>query len=132
MARYVRRPRHSFASKLRWALGGVAWGVRTQSNFVIHLAVAAAVVAAGIALRVTLVEWCVLALCTAVVLAAELFNTAIEHLARAITHEHQEEIRHALDTSAAAVLMTSAGAAMVGAAIFVHRLGLLLEWWPGA
>jgi diacylglycerol kinase len=129
MARYVRRPRHSFANKLRWALGGLVWGVRTQSNFVIHLAVAAAVVVAGVLLRVTLLEWCVLALCVTVVLAAELFNTAIEHLARAITHEHHDEIRHALDTSAGAVLMASIGAAVTGAIVFVNRLGQLLEWW---
>jgi diacylglycerol kinase len=131
MARYVRRPRHSFASKLRWAVGGFVWGVRTQSNFVIHLAVAVAVVVTGVLLRVTLLEWSVLALCITVVLVTELFNTAIEHLARAITHEHDDEIRHALDTGAGAVLMASVGSAVTGAIIFINRLGLMLEWWSG-
>jgi diacylglycerol kinase len=105
--------------------------VRTQSNFVIHLAVAAAVVVTGVLLRVTLLEWCMLALCITVVLVAELFNTAIEHLARAITHEHHDEIRHALDTGAGAVLMASIGSAVTGAIICTNRLGLMLEWWGG-
>ncbi len=131
MARYVRHTRHPFTSKLRWALRGVAWGVRTQSNFVIHLVLAAAVVIAGVALGVSWIEWCVLALCITIVLAAELFNTAIEHLARAITHEHHEEIRRALDTSAGAVLVAATGAAIAGAIVFGYRLGALLEWWGG-
>ncbi len=131
MARYVRHTRHSFSSKLRWAASGLLWGIRTQANFVIHLAVAAAVVVAGVALRVTLVEWCVLALCITLVSAAELFNTAIEHLARAICHEHTEELRHALDTSAGAVLMAAIGAAVTGAVVFGYRLGVLLQWWGG-
>lgn len=131
MARYVRHTRHPFTSKLRWAAGGLIWGFRSQSNFAIHLTVAAAVVIAGAVLRVTLVEWCVLSLCITVVLVAELFNTAIEHLARAITHEHHEEIRHALDTSAGAVLMAAIGAAVTGAIIFSYRLGMLMEWWGG-
>ena len=122
---------HTLASKFGWALRGVGWAVRSQSNFVIHLAAAVAVVVLGILLRVTLVEWCVLVICIAVVLAAETFNTAIEHLARAITHEHNEEIRNALDTAGGAVLLVATGATIVGGIIFVNRLGLLLEWWGG-
>ena len=51
----------SVCQQIAWAFGGLIWGVRTQSNFVIHLVVAAAVVVAGVLLRVTLLEWCVLA-----------------------------------------------------------------------
>ncbi len=131
MARYVRHTRHPFSSKLRWAIGGLLWGFRTQSNFAIHLMTAAAVVVAAMLLRATLIEWGVLALCITVVLAAELFNTAIEHLARAITHDPEEEIRHALDTSAGAVLMASIGAAVTGAIVLGYRLGVLMEWWGG-
>jgi diacylglycerol kinase len=123
--------RHAFASKLRWALRGVASAIRSESNFAIHLAAAAAVVASAIVLRATLIEWCVLVVCIALVLAAETFNTALEHLARAITREHNEEIRDALDTSGAAVLLVAAGAAIVGAVVLVNRLGLSLGWWNG-
>jgi diacylglycerol kinase len=103
--------------------------VRTQSNFAIHLATAAAVVLAAALLDATVIEWCVLIVCIAIVLAAELFNTAIEHMARAITREHNEEIRDALDVSAGAVLVAATGAAITGAVVFIHRLGLRLEWW---
>lgn len=121
--------RNPFASKVRWALRGAAWAIRSQSNFAIHLAAAVVVIAAAVVLRATLIEWCVLVLCIAVVLAAETFNTSIEHLARAITREHNEEIRDALDTAGGAVLLAATGAAIVGGIIFVNRLGLWLEWW---
>lgn len=123
--------RHPFTSKVRWALRGAAWAIRSQSNFTIHLAAAVCVVVAAAILRATLVEWCVLVLCIAVVLAAETFNTSIEHLARAITREHNEEIRDALDTAGGAVLLAATGAAIVGGIIFVNRLGQTLDWWGG-
>ncbi|MGD9720472.1 MAG: diacylglycerol kinase [Pirellulales bacterium] len=120
---------HPWKSKVYWALSGVGWGVRSQSNFIVHLTAAAAVVIAATLLRASLLEWCGLGLCIAIVLAAELFNTALEHLARAVTREHNEEIRHALDTSAGAVLVAATGAVLVGGAILINRLGLWLEWW---
>ena len=66
-------------------------------------------------------RWCIYILCVTVVLAAELFNTAIERLARAVTREEHPEIRDALDIAAGAVLMTSIGAGIVG---------VLMIGWP--
>ena len=120
----------SWLGKFRSAGRGVLRALSEQrSSFAVHLVVAGAVVIAGALLRVTLVEWCVLILCVAAVLIAELFNTALEHLARAITRDHNEEIRDALDTSSGAVLLAALGAAIAGSLIFVHRLGVLLTWW---
>jgi diacylglycerol kinase len=56
------------------------------------------------------------------VLAAELFNSALEHLAKAITREHNEHLRIGLDISAGAVLIVSLGAASVGLVIFLPHL----------
>jgi diacylglycerol kinase len=123
------RPPSSWLQKFRCAFRGVTFAVRSQNSFAVHLAVAAAVIAAGVLLRVSLVEWCLLVLCIVAVVAAELANTAIEHLARAITEDHNEEIRDALDVTSGAVLLAAIGAAVVGTIIFVHRVGTLLEWW---
>jgi diacylglycerol kinase len=119
--------RANWPNKFRVAVRGALLAIRAQVNFKIHLALAIAVVAAGAWLGVSLIEWCVLALCLATVLSAECFNTSLEHLARAITREHNEEIRDALDVAAGAVLIAAIGAALVGAAIFVNRLAQ----WPG-
>ncbi|HUE70474.1 MAG TPA: diacylglycerol kinase, partial [Pirellulaceae bacterium] len=95
-----------------------------------HILCAAFVIAAGVALRATLAEWCLLALCVGAVLGAELFNTALEQLAQAIDREHNPQIGAALDMAAAAVLVVALAAAVVGATVFGYRLGVMLAWWP--
>ena len=95
--------------------------MRGQNSYPVHLAIAAAVIVAAWFVRVAASEWCLLILCIALVLATELFNTALERLARAVTHEENPLIRDALDISAAAVLVASLGATIVGLAVFLPR-----------
>ena len=115
--------KNSWPNAFRCAVRGIGWGFRRQRNFAVHLTMALVVQVVAAALGVSLLEWCLLLLCVAAVLVAELFNTALEHLARAITHEQNEELRDALDTSSGAVLLAAAAAALVGCLIFAHRLG---------
>lgn len=70
--------------------------------------------AVGWWLQVSHAQWLVLVLCVTMVIAAELFNSAIEHLARAITREEHPEIRDALDIASGAVLVAAIGASIVG------------------
>ncbi len=116
------RPRLGWAGKFRVAARGVLWAMRTQVNFKVHLLFVAVVVATASMLGATLVEWCLLALCIAIVLSAETFNTALEHLARAVTREQNEEVRHALDVAAGAVLIVVVGAVVVGLIILANQL----------
>jgi diacylglycerol kinase len=58
------------------------------------------------------------------VLTAELFNSAIERLAEAITLEERPEIRDALDIAAGAVFVASATSVALGAIVFG------LHFWP--
>jgi len=103
--------------------------MRGQSSFGVHLAMAVAVVIVAASLRVSLVEWCLLILSIAAVLAAELFNSAIERLAREVDREHNPNVGAALDIASGAVLLASIGAAIVGSLIFGYRLGVLAGWW---
>jgi diacylglycerol kinase (ATP) len=88
----------------------------------VHWAAAAAVLALAFFLRVERWEACVLALCAGVVLTAELFNSALERLAKAITSEEREHVRVGLDIASGAVLMAALTAALVGSLIFVPHL----------
>ncbi len=114
------------------ALRGLVVGVRGHSSFAVHFPVAVCVIVAGAVLRVSLIEWCLLAGCITAVLAAEMFNSALESLAKAIDVEHNLHLGDALDIGSAAVLVTAIGAAVVGGTILVFRLGVLLAWWPAA
>jgi diacylglycerol kinase len=123
-------PRRTWPAKFRDAFRGLRTGMRDQSSFIVHVAAAVLVAVTAAILRVSLLEGCLLALCIAAVLAAELFNTAIERLAREVDRNHNPNIGAALDIASAAVLVAALGSAIAGSAIFLYRLGVLLQWWP--
>ncbi|MGD0517802.1 MAG: diacylglycerol kinase [Thermoguttaceae bacterium] len=119
----------SWARKFRDAFRGVRAGVRGQSSFFVHFFLTAAVIVAAVVLRVDLIEWCILLACVAMVLTAEMFNSALESMAKAITGESDPHLGNSLDIGSGAVLVASIGAAIVGSIIFVNRLGMMLQWW---
>ncbi len=131
MHAYQRPPKRTWIEKFGDAFRGVKLGVHGQSSYFVHLFVAAAVVVAATLLKVSLCEWCVLLLCIAGVLTAEMFNSALESLARAITPEHSPAVGEGLDMASAAVLMAAIGSASIGTILFIHRLGVLIGWLPG-
>jgi diacylglycerol kinase len=120
----------TWAWKFGCAFRGIKRAVRSDSNFFVHFFAAAAVVAAGIVLELSRTEWCVLLLCIGLVLVTETMNTALEWIAQAVTDQFNPLIRDALDMASGAVLLAAITAATVGLAIFVHRLGVMLNWWP--
>lgn len=120
-------PRRTWYEKFRDAFRGVRSGTHGQSSFQVHIAVTVAVIVAAACMRVEFWEWCVLLLCIGGVLTAEMFNSAMEHMAKVIDQNQNPELGEALDTASAAVLFASLGAAVVGAIIFAHRLWTMLH-----
>jgi len=119
----------TWMQKFRDALRGLKEGIRGQSSFFVHFFTAAAVVVAAAVLRMDRVEWALLLLSITAVLVAEMFNSGLESIARAITDEHHPHLGNALDIGSAAVLLAAVGASLVGAIVFGNRLGMLLGWW---
>ena len=116
--------------KFGYAIRGLASGVRGQDSFWVHLPAAALVVVLAATLRVYLWQWCVLILCITIVLVAEYFNSVIEVLVRKLHPERDAEIARALDSAAAAVLIASIGAVLVGFIVLGRALmGVLVSWF---
>lgn len=114
------------AASFRFAWDGIRYLVANEHNAWIHLAIAVAVVAAGIFFRLSPSEWTSIVLCITTVLAGEGFNTAIEALADRVSPERDEAIRVAKDVAAGAVLLLAAGAVVVGLIIFIPKIFLWL------
>ena len=112
----------SWRDKFRDAFRGVRTGVRGQSSFTVHLLMTLVVVVAATFFRVKPLEWCLLLLCIGSVMSAELFNTAIECLAKAVDSTPNHHIGAALDIASGAVLVSSIAASVVGVVIFLPRL----------
>lgn len=113
--------RRSWVQKFGGAFRGWLVGSRGHSSFAVHLPAAILAVGAGAYFRIQAVEWCVLILCIASVVAAEFFNSALEALAKAITPAKNEHIGQALDIASGAVLVTAISALIVGVIIFLPR-----------
>lgn len=108
--------------KFACALRGLRVGVLGENSFAVHVAAALIVVAGAAWLRVSYAEWQALVIVITIVVTAELLNTAIEHLARAVTRDDNPHVRNALDVAAAGVLAASLGATVVGIMVLTTSL----------
>lgn len=107
---------------MRFALAGIAHGLRTERSLRTQ-ALALLVVLGALALvRPSLLWWALVVLASSAVLAAELFNTAIERLADHLHPDLHPEIRIVKDCAAAGVLISSAGAVGVAVALLIELI----------
>lgn len=117
-----------WVAKFRDAGDGLVYGIRTQESLWVHGGCALAVVALAAVLQVEPWRWGVLVLCIASVLACELFNSAIEQLVRVLHPQRDRGIALALHLAAAAVLVVSLAAVLVGLIVFGPPLLSLLGY----
>lgn len=104
----------SLWSSFRFAFAGVAHALRTQRNFRVHLLVTAAVIGAGLWLRITADQWAILVLTIGLVLHAELVNTALEAVVDRVSPEFHALAKVAKDCAAGAVVVAAGAAVVVG------------------
>lgn len=97
----------------------------SQPNARIHMWVSAVVIALGYKLAITPTQWLAVTLAIALVITAEAFNTAIEYAVDLVSPQWQPLARDIKDVAAAAVLISSLGAAMVGLLVFGRVLNIL-------
>ncbi|TWT49978.1 Undecaprenol kinase [Thalassoglobus neptunius] len=117
----------SFLASLKIAIRSLFEAAATERNFRIQLAIAVAVIVAGLILGLTTIEWIVIAICIGGVLSAELINTAIESVVDLLQPEIDERARRAKDFAAGSVLVVSITAAVVGLLVFSRHLHEWLE-----
>jgi undecaprenol kinase len=120
-----RKPSRHWGAKLRSAWKGVKLGARGNSSFCVQFFFAAMVIATAIALDCGPFEWALLFLAMGGVFVAEMIHTAMGRL----LEELEMRRNGALDMAAGAVLTASFFAVVVGAIVFINRLGLNLRWW---
>jgi undecaprenol kinase len=112
----------SFLVRLRFALAGLGHALRAENSVRIQVGVFVLVIAAMFVLRPEPVWWGLVLLASSGVLTAELFNTAVEHLADHLHPEVHPSIRTVKDCAAAAVLVAVLGALAVGIALVAHLM----------
>lgn len=115
--------RHDVAAAFGYAFAGLVAAWRSERNLRIHAGVAAAVVLAGVALRLPPAAWAIVFLTMALVVAAELLNAAVETVVDLVSPEDHPLAKRAKDVAAAGVLVAAAGAVAVGICVAVWAAG---------
>jgi diacylglycerol kinase (ATP) len=113
---------HKHVISFSHAFAGIWLAITSQANIRIHVLVGSVVLLLATYLNIPFAEILVLILTIAMVLLAEMINTAIEFLADGVTLEHQEYIKHTKDVAAGAVLLTVIFAVCIGLIIFVPKV----------
>jgi diacylglycerol kinase len=118
MIHYIKRRLASFG----WAIKGIIDLIRNHPNAQIHVLATCIVLPLGFYFNLLPLEWGLIILCIALVLALEAVNSAIEYLADKISPEQDPLIGKAKDIAAGAVLIAAIGAAIIGSLIFIPKL----------
>jgi diacylglycerol kinase len=105
-----------------YAFAGIAYILRTQRNARIELAVGLAAVALGLWLGLAPLEWAVLAVTIALVLALEWINTSLELAVTLASPERHPSAKAAKDVAAACVLLGATMSVVVGLLLLLPRL----------
>ena len=111
----------SFAQRIQsigYAWQGVRELIASQHNAWVHLAATVIVVALGLVLGVSRMDWVVLLGTISMVWVAEALNTAVEYVADAVTQEEHPLIGKAKDVAAGGVLLAACGAVCIGVLVF--------------
>lgn len=112
-----------FPRRLGFALSGLATALAAERSLRIQAVAAAGVLALLVWLRPEPLWWALAALTVGGVFAAELVNTAVEHLADHLHPELHPTIKIVKDCAAAAVLVMSIAALAVAAALAFELFG---------
>jgi len=120
--------RSDLPTSFGYALAGLRHVLRTQRNARIHLIIALLAITLATVLRLSLVEWAILALTIGFVFVAEMFNSVAEAAVDALTQRFHPLAKTAKDIAAGAVIFAAIISVIVGLLLFGPRLWAL---WQG-
>ena len=103
----------------KFALSGIARAVCTEGHLRFHLVAAVYVLVFSAFYSFAAAQIAVLIMLIALVITAELINTALENICDLITNEQNQFIKNAKDMAAGAVLALSVGAAVIACIFFL-------------
>ena len=113
-----------------FAWSGLKYSFDTQVNLKIHFVLAILAIVLGIGLRISTIEWLVVLVCFAIVIFAELINTAVEKLCDVVHINIHPEIKLVKDIAAGAVLVAALASLIIGIVIFLPKLIYLIKSVP--
>ncbi|MBE6155036.1 MAG: diacylglycerol kinase family protein [Firmicutes bacterium] len=109
-------------NSFKYAIEGIISSFKSERNMKIHLLFLMLVVICGFILNISILEWIICIILFGLVIASELFNTAIETVVDLVMPDKNKKAKLAKDISAGAVLIIAISAAIIGLIIFVPKI----------
>ncbi|MDY3052361.1 MAG: diacylglycerol kinase [Ndongobacter sp.] len=119
---------HSYFDSFGHASDGILYAVIRERNMRFDMIIAGVVLFISLFFNFSKVEFALLSITVVMVLAAEMFNTAIEALCDLIVGEKQNSfVKIAKDVAAGATLLTAANAVVVAYLLFFHKFAQIAD-----
>lgn len=116
-----------FAGTFRNSFKGIRLALKSERNIRVHFVTALIVMALGIVLKFSPVEFCILLIAIAIVIIAEMVNSAIEFSLDAIFHNRYSKlVGMAKDIAAGAVMVATFISIGIGILLFGSQIISLL------
>lgn len=122
-------PKFSIKDRLlsfKYAFNGLKILIYGEHNVWIHLAISTIAIILGIYFGISCSEWATIVLSIGIVISAEIFNTAIEHISNFVQPNHDIRIKNIKDLGSAGVLICAMAAFIVGVTIFLPKIIALI------
>ena len=106
----------------KYAMRGILLAFQVERNMSYHLVATSAVLIVNFMLKISHTEWLITLMLIGMVWTAEIFNTAIEKICDLVSPHKNVHVKFIKDLSAAAVLIASILAFLIGLIIFIPQI----------
>lgn len=111
----------NFLDALKNSIKGIITAFVMERNIKIDCVIAILVIVFAFIIKLNYIEIIAVIFAIAIVLTAEMFNSAIENIVDLVTEEYNERAKIIKDISSGAVLISSIGAALVALVIVINK-----------
>lgn len=119
--------KHSLPKSFGYAFQGIKTAFKNEPNLRIHTFFAIAALLMGAYLRLSKIEWLILAFTIFWVISLELLNTVLEAVVDLVSPEIKGAAKIAKDVSAACVLCAAILSIIVGVVLFLPKIIILAQ-----
>ena len=116
------KKKHSLFNSFSYAFQGIRTAFKNEPHMRIHSLFAVLTLTLGLILRLSYIEWLLLAFTIFYVITLELLNTVLENIVNLASPEINPYAKVAKDVSAACVLMAAFLSTGVGIALFLPKI----------
>ena len=109
-------------NSFKYAFKGIVSALLSERNMKIHVNIMALVIIFGLILNISVGEWFVCIICFAIVISAEMFNTAFEQMVDIAMPEKDPRAKFVKDVAAGGVVITAINALIVAYFLFFDKI----------